>query len=152
MRPEFVALFGGVGALLAIASLIGFVLGRRVSTPDGKATVENLNARIRAWWLMIALFGVAFVLGPGVTIGLFALTSFYCLREFLTITPTRPEDHRAVAFAFYVFIPVQYVLVWSGWQTLFSIAIPVWGFLLLPILAVLAGETRDFLQRTARIQ
>lgn len=152
MTDVLIKLFGGVGALLATASLVGFILSRRATSPGAVATVENLNDRIKAWWLMIGLFGVAFFIGETMTIVLFALTSFYCLREFLSITPTRPEDHRATVAAFYLFIPLQYWLVWADWQSLFQIAIPVWSFLLLPILAVLAGETRDFLQRTARIQ
>lgn len=152
MTDVLIKLFGGVGALLATASLVGFILSRRATGPGAVATVENLNDRIKAWWLMIGLFGVAFFIGETMTIVLFALTSFYCLREFLSITPTRPEDHRATVAAFYLFIPLQYWLVWADWQSLFQIAIPVWSFLLLPILAVLAGETRDFLQRTARIQ
>ena len=152
MSQTMMILFGGVGALLVLASLIGFVLSRRVACEQGRATVDNLNARIKAWWVMVAIFAVAFVFGRGVTIVLFALVSFYCLREFLSITPTRPEDHRAIVVAFYLFIPLQYWLIWAEWQTLFTILIPVWAFLLLPVLAVMQGETRDFLQRSARIQ
>lgn len=152
MNDKMILLFGGVLGILLLASLVGFVLGKRVKTPEGAATVENLNARIKAWWMMIALFAVAFWFGETVTIVLFALTSFYCLREFLSITPTRPEDHRPVVAAFYVFIPLQYWLIGADWQSLFSIAIPVWAFLMLPILSVLKGETSEFLLRSARIQ
>jgi phosphatidate cytidylyltransferase len=152
MTQTMILLIGGVFALLALASAAGFVLSRRVASEAGRATVANLNARIKAWWVMVAVFAVAFVVGKPMTIALFALTSFYCLREFLSITPTRPEDHRAVAFAFYLFIPLQYWLIWDSWLTLFAILIPVWAFLLLPVLAVLKGETEDFLPRSARIQ
>lgn len=152
MSDTMITLFAGVFALLVAASTIGFVLSRRATSEGARATVDNLNARIKAWWLMVALFGVAFFFGRNVTIVLFALTSFYCLREFLSITPTRPEDHRPVVAAFYVFIPLQYWLIAADWQTLFAILIPVWAFLLLPLLAVLKGETEDFLPRTARIQ
>lgn len=152
MSETMITLFAGVFALLFTASTIGFVLSWRVKSEDGRATVDNLNARIKAWWMMVALFGVAFWFGRNVTIVLFALTSFYCLREFLSITPTRAEDHRPVVAAFYVFIPLQYWLIATDWQTLFTILIPVWAFLLLPMLAVLKGETEDFLLRSARIQ
>lgn len=148
MNDKMIWLIGGVFALLAIASAIGFALSRL--RPN--ETVANLNARIKAWWAMVAVFSVAFAVGKELTIALFALTSFYCLREFLSITPTRPEDHRAVAVAFYLFVPLQYWLIWDGWQSLFSILIPVWAFLALPVLAVLKGETEDFMARTARIQ
>lgn len=152
MNDKMYLLIGGVFALLAIASAIGFALSRHARTDTARETVANLNARIKAWWVMVAVFAVAFLVGRELTIALFALTSFYCLREFISITPTRPEDHRAVAFAFYLFIPLQYWLIWDGWQTLFTILIPVWAFLLLPVLAVLKGETEDFMARTARIQ
>jgi phosphatidate cytidylyltransferase len=152
MSQTMITLFTGVLALLAVASAIGFVMSHRARGNDARATIDNLNARIKAWWLMVALFALAFWLGPTVTVVLFALTSFYCLREFLSLTPTRPEDHRAIVAAFYLFIPLQYWLVAIGWQTLFTILIPVWAFLLLPVLAVVKGETSDFLPRTARIQ
>jgi phosphatidate cytidylyltransferase len=152
MTDTMVRLIVGVFAALLLASGIGFVLTRRVRSEAGRATVANLNARTRAWWAMVAVFAVAFVIGRPLTIALFALTSFWCLREFLSITPTRPEDHRAVAVAFYLFIPLQYWLIWDDWQSLFAILIPVWAFLLLPVLAVLKGETEDFMARTARIQ
>jgi phosphatidate cytidylyltransferase len=152
ISPTMMTLFGGVFALLLVASIIGFVLSKRATSEGAIATVSNLNARIKAWWLMIAIFALAFVFGKTVTIVLFALTSFYCLREFLSITPTRAEDHSPTIFAFYFFIPLQYWLIWSDWQSLFSILIPVWGFLLLPLLAVLKGETQDFLTRSAKIQ
>lgn len=144
--------FGGLVVLLTLASVIGRVLGQRATTPDGRATVDNLNARIRAWWGMVAIFAIAFVFGKTVTLVLFALTSFYCLREFISLTPTRPADHTALAFAFYVFLPLQYLLIGVDWQTLFSIAIPVYAFLLLPVLSVLKHDTDNFLARTAKVQ
>ena len=149
---RLVALFGGVGALLVLASLIGLVLARRVATPEGRATVENLNARIRAWWVMVAIFAACFLLGPGATILLMALTSFYTLREFVSLTPTRPADVPALALAFYVLLPLQYWLIWADWYGLFAILIPVYAFLLLPSLAALQGDPRDFLLRVARLQ
>jgi phosphatidate cytidylyltransferase len=145
-------LFGGVVAILLAGSVTGAVLKRRVTSESGRATVDNLNARTKAWWGMVAIFALAFAFGKPVTIVLFALTSFYCLREFITLTPTRPADHRAVAVAFYLFIPLQYWLVYADWISLFSMAIPVYAFLLLPVLSVLRGETTNFLQRTAKIQ
>ena len=152
MDPVLVTLFIGLVSILTVATLVGLILGRRASTAEGRATVDNLNARIRAWWLMVAIFAVAFVFGKVVTLILFALTSFYCLREFLSLTPTQPADHTALAFAFYVFLPLQYVLIGIDWQSLFSIAIPVYAFLLLPVLAVLKHDTDEFLTRTAKLQ
>jgi len=145
-------LFGGVGAVLVLASIVGFYLSLRVKSDSARATVGNLNDRVRAWWIMVAIFAIAFWFGKIVTLVLFALTSFYCLREFITLTPTRASDHRPVAAAFYLFLPLQYYLIGISWQSLFAIAIPVYAFLLLPVLSVVKGDTVDFIQRTSKIQ
>jgi phosphatidate cytidylyltransferase len=149
---RLISLFGGVGIFLLFASVIGLILSLRVKRDDARSTVGNLNARVRVWWIMVAIFAIAFRFGTNATLVLFALTSFYCLREFITLTPTRTADQRPVAAAFYLFLPLQYVLIGMNWQSLFSIAIPVYGFLLLPVLAVFKGDTFDFLQRTSKIQ
>ena len=145
-------LIGGVVALLLVASLIGWILSRRVTSEGGRETVRNLNARIKAWWVMVAIFAVAFIAGKSVTIVLFALTSFYCLREFYSLTPTHPSDHPAMAAAFYIFLPLQYWLVWIDWVTMLTILIPVYAFLILPVLSMVKGVTADYLQRVAKIQ
>lgn len=149
---KFVYLMSGVVGLLATASIIGFVLKRRATSDEGRATVANLNARINSWWIMMAIFAVAFLLGQATTLALFALLSFFALREFITLTPTRPGDHRALSVAFFVLIPAQYLLIGIDWYELFTIFIPVYGFLLLPALSVLAQDTEGFLERTAKIQ
>jgi phosphatidate cytidylyltransferase len=101
---------------------------------------------------MVAVFAVAFILGKNTTIILFAFVSFFALREFLTLTPTRTGDHRALSLAFFVLIPVQYWLIGIHWYALFSIFIPVYGFLLLPSLSALTQDTENFLERSAKIQ
>jgi phosphatidate cytidylyltransferase len=145
-------LLAGVVALLVVASLAGWLLARGVTSDAGVETVRNLNARIKAWWVMVAIFAVAFVAGKGVTILLFAATSFYCLREFYSLTPTHPSDHPAMAAAFYIFLPLQYWLLWIDWVTMLTILIPVYAFLVLPVLSMVRGVTADYLQRVAKIQ
>lgn len=152
IEPTLALLYGGVLTLLVVSSTVGFVLSRKVSTDSGRDTVRNLNARIKAWWAMVFVFALAFLFGKGVTLVLFAMISFYCLREFLSLTPTHPSDHRAIAAAFYLFLPLQYWLLWIDWQTMLTILIPVYAFLLLPVLSVVKGVTSDFLERTAKIQ
>ena len=145
-------LIGGVAALLVVASVIGRILRARVKDEKAAAVVDNLNARVRAWWSMVAVFAAAFLLGRNATIAMFALISFFALREFLTLTPTKIGDHRALSVAFFVLIPVQYLLIATNWYGLFSIFIPVYGFLFLPSISVLAHDTENFLERSARIQ
>jgi phosphatidate cytidylyltransferase len=145
----WLALLGGVLALLVVASLIGWILNLRVTTPGGRATVDNVNARIRAWWVMAGMFVVAVGTGTVGAIVLFSLVSFLALREFVTLAPTRQADHRPLFWSFFVVTPLQYYLVAVGWYGLFSILIPVYVSIFLAIRATLTGDTERFLERTA---
>ena len=149
---DLLTLFACLGAVLVAASLAGRILASRL--PDGvrHPGVENLNARIDAWWGMIAVMGVAFLGGRAGVIVLFALCSFAALREFLTITTTVRADHRALLAAFFVVLPAQYLFVWIDWYGMYSIFIPVYAFLLLPIASMLRGDTERFLVRVAEVQ
>jgi phosphatidate cytidylyltransferase len=144
-------LYGLVG-LLAIASLIGLVLEWRAAKPETVKTVENLNARIRSWWVMVVVVGGAIALGNAATILLFAIISFMVLREFWTLTPSRRGDHLALFLSFFVVLPLNYLLLADDWYGLFIIFIPVYAFLLLPAIATLAGDTSEFLARSAKVQ
>ena len=147
-REQTLLLFAGILTVLVAASLAGYILGRR--TPD--PTIENLNTRIKAWWVMVALVGLAFALGKTGVIVLFALASFAALREFITLTPTRRGDHWVLAASFFIVLPLQYYLIGIEWYGLYSIFIPVYVFLLLPIVAVMRGDTTSFITRVAEMQ
>jgi phosphatidate cytidylyltransferase len=146
------ALVGGVLAVLVCASVAGWILGRRVTSASGRATVDNINARVRAWWVMAGLFVLAVTTGTVVSIVLFSLISLLALREFVTLVPTKPADHRALFWSFFVVTPVQYYLIWIQWYGLFSVLIPVYVSIFLAIRTVLAGDTDRFLERTATNQ
>jgi len=145
-------LFVGIGAVLVVASIVGWTLKTAMAKGMPHSTIDNLNARIKAWWVMVLVIGLAFVFGrPGVIL-LFAFISFFALREFLTLTYTRSADYLALAAAFFVVLPLQYAFVYIGWYGLYAIFLPVYVFLLLPILEVLGGDTQRFLERTSKIQ
>ena len=154
LASPLVLLFFGVFALLALASLVARRMVARTdpAKADRLAMLGNLTDRIGAWWAMVAILAIAFLAGRNATFVLFALVSFWCLREFLSLAPNPVGDHFAIAAAFYLFLPLQYLLLWDAWLNLFTIAIPVYAFLMLPLLSVLQGDTRDFLARVARVQ
>ena len=151
-QPIFAATAAGIVAFLALCSLIGLVLSWRVKTPAARETVANLNARIKSWWGIVAVFGAALVFGRIVTLVLFAILSFLALREFVSLTPTRRGDHRSLFLAFFVVVPLQYWLIGIDWYGLVAIFIPVYVFLLLPALSAVSGDTNDFLARNAKLQ
>lgn len=151
-HPDLVAVLAGLLAVLIVASAIGYGLQRRLSPDGSNAVVENLNDRIRAWWVMVVLMGLALIGGKtGVTL-LFAFCSFAALREFITLTNTRRADHWALAGGFFIVLPLQYYFIWIDWYGLFSIFIPVYAFLLMAIIAALRGDSDHFLVRIAEVQ
>ncbi|HEY0684204.1 MAG TPA: phosphatidate cytidylyltransferase [Steroidobacter sp.] len=151
-QEKIIWVFGGVIALLIVASTAGAILGRRVQSDGGRATVENLKARVNAWWVMIAVLAVTFALGETATLIVFAFVSFFALREFITLTPTRHSDYMPLVLAFFVILPAQYLLIAYNQYGTFAIFIPVYGFLLLPAIATFAGDTHEFLERSAKLQ
>jgi len=150
--PHLLTLLSAVGAILILATVIGQALKRRIAPDGSNPVIENLNARILAWWGMVALLGIAFLAGRAGVITLFAFCSFAALREFLTLTARQRADHWGLAAGFFIILPLQYWLIWSNWYGLYSIFIPVYAFLLLPILAALRGGPENFLVRVAETQ
>lgn len=148
--PQGIDLAAGILALLLLASAIGFVLAKTAKTPKSKATVANLNARTKSWWLMAALFGLALYFRPLGPVLLFALLSFLSLRELLTLTPTRRGDHHTLFWVFFVSVPLQYLLIYRNWYGLFSILLPVYGFLFIAVRTATAGDTKRYLERVAK--
>ncbi|MGB7244062.1 MAG: phosphatidate cytidylyltransferase [Sulfitobacter sp.] len=152
MADSFLFLLGCVLAVLLVASAIGQFLKFKSGSDGPNMTIENLNARINAWWVMVGLTALAFLAGNTGVVVLFAICSFAALREFLTLTNTKVADHWAIAAAAFIVLPVQYVAVGMNWYGFYSIFIPVYAFLLMPIVSSLSGETENFLIRIAEAQ
>jgi len=150
--PALLYLLGGTLGLLVLASVIGIVLAKRTTSEAGKATVANLNARTNAWWIMVAVFAGALAMGTMGTTILFGLCSFMALREFITLSPTKPGDHRTLFWVFFIITPLHYYFLATQWYGMFVILIPVYAFLLVPLRTAMAGDCERFLERTAKIQ
>lgn len=150
--PVTLRLFLGILSALVVASLIGLVLDIRVTDPDRRGTIQNLNARTKAWWLMCIVFAAATTLGQIGSTLLFFFCSLLALREYLTLSETKRADHRTLFWIFFVTLPIQYYLVYIKWYGLFCIFIPVYGFLLVAIRIVIGGDYESFLARTATVQ
>jgi phosphatidate cytidylyltransferase len=149
---DLVLLLGGLLAVMLAATGIGLMLQARFSRDRSNAVVENLNDRIRSWWIMTVLMGIALIGGHAGATLLFAFCSFAALREVITLQDIRRSDHWAILAAFFVVLPAQYYLIYTEWYGMYSILIPVYAFLLIPIIAVLRGDTEGFLMRVAGVQ
>jgi phosphatidate cytidylyltransferase len=142
---------GVLGALI-LASVIGMVLQRTAKSDGARSTIENLNARTRAWWKMCAIFALTMLIGRIGSLVLFALLSLLALREYITLMPTRRADHRTLLWSFFLITPLQYYLIGIGWYGLFAIMIPTFVFLFIPTRIAITGDTEHFLERAAKIQ
>lgn len=135
--------------VLCLAHGVGNLLKKR--HPASEA-VNNLNARIRSWWLIVVMLLCAFWFDRFGMIVLFFGVSFAALREFMTLIYRQRGDHNAVVVCFYLLLPIQYYLVATNWYGMFSVFIPVYAFLILPIITAFSGDTNDIFERTAKIQ
>jgi phosphatidate cytidylyltransferase len=168
MTGETWGLIGVVLGLLAIATAVGQILKRQPDSGLNSGALESFNSRVRSWWMLCCLLAAAFWFDHAVTVTLFGLLSFWAMREFITLTPTRRGDHRALFWVFFLFTPMQYVLVgmdrietgqtpagepvYQSLYNLYSILIPVYAFLFIPARVAIAGDYKRFLERVAKIQ
>ncbi|MFH1919563.1 MAG: phosphatidate cytidylyltransferase [Planctomycetota bacterium] len=178
MDTETMGLVGFVLLLLIAATVVVSLLRRRASASGlDLALLETFRVRVRAWWILFTGLAAAFLCdqylsrylpGQTVTVILFGLISFWALREFITLTPTRPGDHRALFWVFFLCTPLQFVLVgmegrwifneahprYLGFESydVYSIFIPVYAFLFIPARVAMSGDAKRFLERTAKIQ
>lgn len=146
---ELWQLFGGLIVTLIIASAVSYVLKRKFGATS---VIENLEARVNAWWIMILVIFAAAAFGFYGVIMLFFVVAFMALREFLSLIYIRRGDHIALVACFYVILPIQFILVAIDWFSMFTIFIPVYAFLFLPILSALQGDAAHFLDRSTKVQ
>jgi phosphatidate cytidylyltransferase len=142
----------GVLFLLVVCTVIGSGLKNSLQTRVSRTTINNLNARIRAWWKMCAIFTVAVLAGPIGALVLFGIISFLAMREYMTLVPTRRGDHRTLFWSFFVIMPLQYFVIGMRWYLTSAIMIPVLACLFIPPSIAIAGDTEHFLERSAKIQ
>jgi phosphatidate cytidylyltransferase len=144
----FVALFG----VLALVMLIAFGVTLRTGSAADIERREGFARDLRAVWLASLLFWTAWAAGPAISTWLFGIVSFIALRELITITHTRRADHRSLLLAFFVVLPVQYLLVAQQRFDLFSVFVPVYVFLGIAVVSAFGNDPQRFLERTAKIQ
>ena len=144
----FMVLFGA----LLLVTAVTFMVSLRQRDEGGRGRMDRFVRDLRAVWLGSTIFWLAWVSGPvGATL-LAGVLSFLALREFITLTHTTHGDHRTLILAFFVALPLQYVLVANRRFDLFSVLIPVYVFFAIPVASALGGDPKRFLERTAKIQ
>jgi len=152
------ALFIVVFGVLSLATLWGFFRSLREHASDDPQAEAHAQEVKRFWgliktsWGMATVFWIGWALGDTVATVLFAIVGFFALREFITLSPTRRGDHRSLVLAFFVVLPLQFTIVGSRMFDLFTVFIPVYVFLALPVVSALANDPERFLERNAKLQ
>ena len=152
------ALFIVVFGVLSLATLWGFFRSLREHASDDPQAEAHAQEVKRFWgliktsWVMATVFWIGWALGDTVATVLFAIVGFFALREFITLSPTRRGDHRSLVLAFFVVLPLQFTIVGSRMFDLFTVFIPVYVFLALPVVSALANDPQRFLERNAKLQ
>lgn len=137
----FLIIFG----LLLIVSTIALMLSFRESRNPvhdeiWQRELQHFNNLLRTTWYMVVVFWISWALGDAVATLLFALISFFVLREYITLSPTRRGDHRSLILAFFVVLPIQFWLAGSEHFNLFTVFIPVYVFLAIPVMSALGND------------
>ena len=152
VNEQVALLFVSVFGVLVLAWLTWFALSLRQMGEAALGRHARFARDLRAVWIGAVLFWLAWMSGPvGATL-LFGIVSFLALREFITLMHTRRGDHRGLILAFFVVLPLQFVLAGGRWFDLFTVFIPVYVFLAIPVVSALAGDPGRFLERNAKIQ
>ena len=141
--------------LIALTCLvaIGQYIRRQPEANIDQAVVRNFNKRVNSWLTIFVLLVVSVLLqNVVVPVVLFGLVSFWALREFITMTPTRSGDHRTLFWVILGFTPLQYVLVGLNQYELFTVMIPVYASLFIPARIAFTSDHKRFLERAAKIQ
>lgn len=134
-------------ATIFVVILLATIINRWLILKYPDKDWRELTLRIRTWWIIIVLFSLVILSPNWLALICFALVSFFALKEFLTLIPSRQSD-RIPQQWMYMVIPVNYWLIGMGWYGLFVVFIPVYVFLFLPVRMVITGDTQGFL-RTA---
>ncbi|MBR0192359.1 MAG: phosphatidate cytidylyltransferase [Thermoguttaceae bacterium] len=143
--------FIGVLIVLGIISLTTTILKNQKNSSIDPLRLDKFCSRVNSWWALFVFVAFAWYLSTGFVIFLFGAMSFWAMREFITLIPTRQADHRALFLLFFICVPLQYIFVWLEWYDVYSVAIPSFIFLLIPIIIAMFGDTKFFLTRITQI-
>ncbi|MBN1912612.1 MAG: phosphatidate cytidylyltransferase [Pirellulales bacterium] len=156
---EMLIVMGVVVGLLAFFSVVW-----RVMRVRGGSMAEEIRDRTITWWWMVAVFMLALATHKIVSFTFLGLLCFSALREFFSLLPKEEtveqtgtadgepkvrllqfKDPVAVTIC-YLSIPLIIAVAYVQWYELFIILIPVYLFLLIPILFVVENRTEGGLK------
>ena len=115
-----------------------------------KKDMANFKLRLKSFWLVLALFTMAFAVSGKFALVFLAFINYLALKEFFSLIPARRADRRVLLWA-YLAIPIQFYFIYINWIVMFYLFIPLYMFLLIPVRMVLIGENEGFLKSCGTI-
>ena len=148
-ETSMVITMAAILALLLIFSLIW-----RVMQLKNHPMAEEIKDRTVTWWWMVAIFILALSTHKIVSFVFLGFLCFAALREYFSMLPMREESEslqlsfgdRLPVLISYLCIPLIIYLAYIEWYTLFIVLVPVYLFLLMPILLILQNRTTGTLK------
>jgi phosphatidate cytidylyltransferase len=129
MLDESPTVFSWLGLALLTVALLASALGRaRFRSPP----------YLRYLWALLLLLSVADWISFQLAVWLFAVFSFLALREYFSLVDIRLQDRWGILGA-YLSIPFMTYFIAINWYGMFIISIPVYTFLVIPLLVALGG-------------
>jgi phosphatidate cytidylyltransferase len=150
--PDASAVVGGLFGLLVLASVAGWALRRLVAQGRPHAVIDNVVTRVRSWWVIAGVVGLALLGGRAGVCLLFALASAAALAEFLQTARPRGTDRAMFVAAFAIVLPLQYLAVWAGADAWATLLVPAFALVVLPALAASTGGAADLPRRLWPLQ
>ncbi|HMO15127.1 MAG TPA: phosphatidate cytidylyltransferase [Pirellulaceae bacterium] len=158
-------LLGGNLLVLAVLFAVGRYLRKQSESMIDPAVIRSFDRRIVGWIAILVILVLALMVNRTFTLVFFGFLSFWALREFITMTPTRRGDHRTLFWVFFLFTPLQYFLVAlqdlsflpnlpnrERFAELFIFIIPVYASLFVAGRIAFADDAKRYLERIAKIQ
>ena len=139
-------------ALAILYAVIFFLMAAvKIISVVTKKDLENMWIRLKSFCLIVLFFTAAFCFNKITAFLFLALISYLCLKEFLSLIPTRRTDRNVLLWAYWS-IPISYYIIYIKWATLFYLWIPLYMFILLSIRMVMASNVNGFLKNLAVLQ
>jgi phosphatidate cytidylyltransferase len=148
-ETEMLTIISAVLALLVVFSVVSFLLQRHHSP-----MALEIKLRTETWWWMVAVLMLAFSTHRIISFFFLGFLCFSALREYYSLMPMREQGgdkllafkDRYAVFLTYLVIPVLVATAYVRWYELYIIIVPVYLFLLLPVLFVLQDRTEGILK------
>lgn len=137
-----------IGFLAVLYLLLTVVTAVNINTQQSKP--ESLQ-RIRSWWFILVTLTISLLLPRAIPTILLGVISYLAFKEFLNDMP-RNSIAKQIVFWGYFTIPIQYLLAFYQFYSLFLIFIPVFIFLFIPFRILLLQKTEDSIKAASTMQ